>query len=206
MPSRPYYSFVDNQELRTTSIDLPESDITLYKHFFNEPESRKFMVTLLDEIQWKQERISFYGKTYDLPRLTAWYGDPNKTYRYSGITVQSLPWIAVLEEIKSKIESVSRVKFNSVLLNRYRSGTDSVSWHSDDECQLGRHPVIGSVSFGQSRLFKLKHKSTKQRKHLELINGSYLLMKGATQDNWLHEIPKSKCQGERVNLTFRVIG
>jgi alkylated DNA repair dioxygenase AlkB len=206
MPSRPYDSFVDNQELRATSIDLPESDITLYKHFFNEPESRKFMVTLLDEIQWKQERISFYGKTYDLPRLTAWYGDPNKTYRYSGITVQSLPWIAVLEEIKSKIESVSRVKFNSVLLNRYRSGTDSVSWHSDDECQLGRHPVIGSVSFGQSRLFKLKHKSTKQRKHLELINGSYLLMKGATQDNWLHEIPKNKCQGERVNLTFRVIG
>lgn len=196
-------SFVDRNA--ASNINLPESKITLYKDFFNDDDSQKLMCALLHDIEWKQEKISLFGKHYDLPRLTAWYGDRDKDYHYSGLILKPLPWIAVLEEIKSKIEPVARVTFNSVLLNRYRSGSDSVSWHSDNEIELGQNPIIGSVSLGQSRQFKLKHKLTRQRKNIELTDGSFLLMEGLTQENWLHEIPKSKDQGERINLTFRVI-
>lgn len=176
-----------------------------YTDFFNDADSQKFMCALLHVIQWKQEQIFLFGKYYDLPRLTAWYRDRNKTYHYSGLILKLLPWIAVLKEIKSKIESVSRIAFNSVLLSRYRSGADSVSWHSDNEIELGQNPIIGSVSFGQFRQFKLKHKFTRQRKDIELTHGGFLLMGGSMQQNWLHEITKSNDQGERINLTFWVI-
>jgi alkylated DNA repair dioxygenase AlkB len=143
---------------------------------------------------------------HDLPRLTAWYGDPAKTYVYSGITVRSLEWIAPLLEIKRRIEGVSDYSFNSVLLNRYRNGSDSVSWHADDEPELGQNPLIGSVSFGEARSFQMKHKFLDEKRKIILEHGSYLLMKGSTQHYWLHQIPKSKrALGERINLTFRDI-
>jgi len=190
-----------------SKIDIVDADISLFSSLFSPQEADDFFDILKKDIDWKQEQINLYGKVHDIPRLTAWYGEPNKTYVYSGIEVKSVPWTQPLLQIKEKVETVSNIQFNSVLLNFYRSGDDGVSWHSDDEPELGRNPVIGSVSFGEPRPFQLKHKSlddTKQKIILE--HGSYLLMQGETQHHWLHQIPKSKKKmGERINLTFRVI-
>ena len=110
-------------------------------------------------------------------------------------------------KIREKIEKISKIKFNSVLLNLYRSGSDSVSWHSDDEPELGKNPVIGSLSLGETRQFQMKHKFNRDLKQKILLqHGSFLLMRGKTQHHWLHQIPKRKnLKGERINLTFRVI-
>ncbi|MGZ4044594.1 MAG: alpha-ketoglutarate-dependent dioxygenase AlkB family protein, partial [Bacteroidia bacterium] len=150
----------------------------------------------------------FYGKMIDLPRLTAWYGENDKPYKYSGIPMNPHPWTSDLLRIKEKIEKEAGTEFSSVLLNLYRKGQDSVNWHSDDEKELGTNPVIGSVSFGETRVFQLKHKyDTKLKKiDIPLTHGSFLLMKGTTQHYWQHQIPKTTREIKpRINLTFRVI-
>jgi alkylated DNA repair dioxygenase AlkB len=203
-----YDLFVDQPASPTTGkqIVIPDADILHFPVLFGTGEADALFKCLMAEIQWQQEKIKLYGQVHDLPRLTAWYGDPGKTYTYSGIAVRSLAWIDPLLEIKEKIEAVSGVAFNSVLLNRYRNGSDSVSWHADDERELGMNPVIGSVNFGEARPFQLKHKSKAEKAKLVLDHGSYLLMKGETQHHWLHQIPKSKKElDERINLTFRRI-
>lgn len=187
-------------------ISIPDSDILYFPALFSPNEADTLLRRLKIEIQWQQEKIHLYGQTHDLPRLTAWYGDPGKTYTYSGITVNSLTWIDPLREIKNKIEKVSGIEFNSVLVNRYRNGADSVSWHADDERELGQNPVIGSVSLGEARPFQMKHKSNEQKTTIALEHGSFLLIRGPTQHYWLHQIPKSrKSLSERINLTFRRI-
>ena len=187
-------------------ISMPDADVLHFARLFDPCEANSLFLQLQQNIEWQQEKIKLYGQLHDLPRLTAWYGDPSVTYSYSGISITSLEWIDVLLEIKSRIESVSDNSFNSVLLNRYRNGSDGVSWHADDEPELGQNPVIGSVSFGEARRFQLKHKTLDAKRMIILENGSYLLMKGRTQHCWLHQIPKSKrVLGERINLTFRLI-
>jgi alkylated DNA repair dioxygenase AlkB len=189
------------------TFDLPEANIVFYREFFSPEESNSFMSDLLANTAWRQEQIKWYGKPMDLPRLTAWYGDEGKVYKYSGITVEPTPWTPLLLHIKQAIEDVSGLTFNSVLLNLYRNGRDSVSWHSDDEPGLGVNPIIGSVSFGETRPFNFRHKKDKNlRFKVDLTSGSYLLMRGPTQDFWDHEIPKtSRSIGPRINLTFRRI-
>lgn len=189
------------------SIQAPGADISLWSSLFPEDDANRLFRILRQEILWEQEKVSLYGKVHDLPRLTAWYGEPGKTYSYSGIKAHSSPWTPALIEIKKRIENVSDTRFNSVLLNLYRDGSDSVSWHADDEPELGTAPIIGSVSFGESRVFQMKHRVEKKGKlKINLENGSYLLMKGATQHNWIHQIAKSgKSMGERINLTYRVV-
>ncbi len=187
-------------------ISMPDSDVVHYPSLFSPAEADSLFAQLQQQVTWQQEKINLFGQTHDLPRLTAWYGDPAKKYIYSGITVHSLEWISPLLEIKRRIEGVSKCSFNSVLLNRYRNGSDSVSWHADDERELGQYPVIGSVSIGEARPFQMKHKSLEEKRQIILEHGSYLLMKGITQQYWLHQIPKSKrAMGERINLTFRKI-
>ncbi len=187
-------------------ISMPDADVLHFACLFDPYEANSLFLQLQQNIEWQQEQIKLYGQLHDLPRLTAWYGDPAKTYSYSGISITSLEWIEALLEIKRRIESVSDYSFNSVLLNRYRNGSDGVSWHADDEPELGQNPVTGSVSFGEARPFVLKHKFLDEKRKIILENGSYLLMKGSTQHCWLHEIPKSKrILGERINLTFRLI-
>ena len=187
-------------------ISMPDADVVHFPGLFSLSEADSLFAQLKREVTWQQEKIKLYGQVHDLPRLTAWYGDPSKTYIYSGITVHSLEWIAPILEIKRRIESISDHSFNSVLLYRYRSGSDSVSWHADDEPELGQNPLIGSVSFGEARPFQMKHKFLDEKRKIILEHGSYLLMKGSTQHYWLHQIPKSKrAMGERINLTFRNI-
>lgn len=182
--------------------------VLLFSNLFNPAESDEIFRELLNTTQWRQDSIKIYGKSVLLPRKTAWYGDEDKTYAYSGIEMHPQPWTAVLETVKSRIEPFTDVTFNSVLLNLYRNGQDSVSWHADDEPELGQNPVIASVSFGANRQFVLKHKWRKDldKIAIDLTHGSFLLMEGATQHNWLHQVPKTKKNvSERINLTFRVI-
>ena len=188
-------------------IDMPDADVCLYPAIFSLEEADLFFRELRHEIVWQQEQIEMYGRVHNVPRLTAWYGDEFKTYTYSGITAHSRSWTNSLLTIKDRIESISSFKFNSVLLNLYRSGNDSVSWHSDDEPELGRNPIIASLSLGQTRTFQMKHKTKPAEKQkIALKHGDLLLMKGCTQHHWLHQIPKSRTSmQERINLTFRVV-
>jgi alkylated DNA repair dioxygenase AlkB len=189
------------------SAGLPDELLEYRPGFFNPAESAVLSNTFIDTIPWVQEDIQMYGKIMKTPRLTAWYGDPKKEYIFSGTKHHPMVWTDELLMIKEKIEPVSGVQFNSVLLSYYRDASDSVAWHSDDEYELGVNPIIASVSFGQVRRFDIKHKQDRNRKYsIYLENGSLLIMKGDLQHNWVHQIPKStKPLKARVNLTFRVI-
>lgn len=176
------------------------------KNFFTAEESDFFFNRLHKSVLWTQERMKLYGKEVKFPRLTAWYGDKGYSYSYSGLTLQPHPWIEELLMIKKRVEPVADETFNSVLLNLYRNESDSISWHSDDEKALGRHPIIASVNFGDTRTFHLKHNETKEKISLQLSHGSLLIMREAMQHHWKHQVPKTKkLKCPRINLTFRRI-
>lgn len=200
-------SLLDKQPINIHYI--PEgADIEYYPNYFSELESSILYKYLLNNIKWRQDKIRIFGKEINLPRLTAWYGDSDKIYTYSGIKMNPMPWTKELNKIKEKIEQKSDVIFNSVLLNLYRNGNDHHSWHADDEPELGKNITIGSVNFGESRDFQLKHKIKKdlEKINIHLEQGSFLLMKHPTQLNWLHSVPKrKKVFNQRINLTFRYI-
>lgn len=167
------------------------------------PNDALFERLLLDT-PWREESVLVYGKRHLQPRLTAWYGDAS--YTYSGLRLDPLGWTPLLLEIRAAVEAACGQRFNSVLLNRYRNGRDSMGMHSDDEPELGAQPVIASLSYGATRTFILRHKRNKQTLRLPLGDGSLLLMSGQLQRNWLHGINKStRSLGERINLTFRYI-
>ncbi len=186
---------------------MTDAEVIYYPSFFSSEEALAYFKTLLDETHWQQDDITLFGKTYPQPRLTALYGNNEQSYSYSGIKMIPKPLSETLKEIKFKIEKVSGIKFTTVLLNLYRDGNDSNGWHSDDEKELGINPTIASVSFGVNRIFHFKNKQDKNLRYkLELGNGSLLIMKGATQNNWQHQLPKSrKVKEPRINLTFRVL-
>jgi alkylated DNA repair dioxygenase AlkB len=187
-------------------VELDHGEYIYIPGFFNPHESDHFFNSLRQKVDWKQESMSMYGRKVAFPRLIAWYGEDNKPYSFSGITLYPSKWLPELLEIKRKIEPVAKVAFNRVLLNLYRDGRDSVSWHTDAEPELGRNPVIASVSLGATRKFQLRHLHTKEKIELELTSGSLLIMQGELQHYWQHQIPKtSKTVGERINLTFRLM-
>jgi alkylated DNA repair dioxygenase AlkB len=190
----------------TGKVSILNGEYQFYPSFFPKKEADTLFTDILANIQWKQESMNMYGKQVLFPRLTAWYGDNDKPYSFSGITLSPHPWTASLQEIKKRISQHTEANFNSVLLNRYRNGNDSISWHTDAEPELGRDPVIASVNFGATRKFQLRHIRTKEKLEIELMHGSLLIMQGELQHNWQHQVPKTtKPVGERVNLTFRVI-
>ncbi len=188
-------------------LSMPNAEVTFYRNFFDSQESDRIFEILRDEINWRQDKMKLYGKDINLPRKTAWYGDMDKSYTFSGIHLNPEPWTPTLLEVKERIEDVAGVEFNSVLLNLYRHGNDGISWHTDEEPELGENPVIGSVSFGGTRKFMFRHRQDKNIKaEVELTDGSFLLMAGETQHFWQHQIPKTSRHVEpRINLTFRVI-
>jgi len=190
-------------------IPLPDSDISIYQDHFDSEIAGNLLRELAKEIPWVQNKIKFYGKENLVPRLESWHGDEGMSYTYSGIKMDAKPWTKNLLVIKESIEPIAKTTFNSVLINYYRDGKDRVAWHSDDEKELGKNPVIASVSLGAERKFKLRHKKYKENQlqhEVFLQSGSLLLMSGSTQHHWLHEIPRTaKPIGPRINLTFRVI-
>lgn len=186
---------------------LPKELLDYQPGLFNENESKSLMRKFIAETPWIQKVVKMYDKEVITPRLTAWYAD-KETYDYTSLR-KSAPnlWTPELLMIKNMVEPIAGVTFNSVLLNYYRDGNDSVAWHSDNEAVLGKRPVIASVSFGQVRSFDIRHKKDHQEKYaVRLESGSLMIMKGDLQVNWDHRIAKSAYpMKERVNLTFRVV-
>jgi alkylated DNA repair dioxygenase AlkB len=189
-------------------IAMPDADVFyLDRLAFGRPDS-VLLQRLIAEVSWRSEDVVMWGRRMPQPRLIAWYGDPGRSYAYSGLRLEPLAWTPLLLDIKAQVEEVAGAHFNSVLLNYYRDHRDSIGFHSDNEPELGERPIIASVSLGEERGFILKHKRSRQVSpvHLRLASGSLLLMKGDTQRCWKHGIPKeSRSCGPRVNLTFRQI-
>jgi alkylated DNA repair dioxygenase AlkB len=161
---------------------------------------------LMKNILWKNDEVFIFGKRIITKRKAAWYGDSDYLYTYSNSTKQALPWTEELSWLRQIIDELIGTKFNSCLLNLYHDGKEGMGWHSDDEKSLGKNNTIASLSLGAERKFLFKHKQTKQIVSLLLEHGSLLVMKEATQSNWLHSLPKSKdVIDSRINLTFRTI-
>jgi alkylated DNA repair dioxygenase AlkB len=193
----------DNTPLQ---LDMPDANLKYYPNFIPPAEAATIMCSLQQHIDWRQEQITLYGKTFDVPRLQAWYGDKNAHYRYSNLSMQPLPWSPMLLELKQKCENTSNGCFNSVLANLYRHGQDGMGRHADNEPELGQQPVIASLSFGEIRNLDFYHNKTKNKFRIALYSGSLLVMRGDTQINWQHSIAKTKKKlAARINLTFRYI-
>lgn len=188
-------------------FNLPNATLMYWPNFFPKELSDSYFETLKTETNWQHDDITIFGKTYKQPRLTALYGKSNQPYRYSNIVMHPEPLTPTLKTIQERVENTSNQKFNTVLINLYRDGNDSNGWHADNEKELGLHPVIASVSFGEARPFHFKHRTIKTQRHkLMLEHGSLLLMQGEMQQHWLHQIAKTKKRIEpRINLTFRSI-
>jgi alkylated DNA repair dioxygenase AlkB len=189
-------------------IPMIDADVKFMHGFYRPPLSEQYRNALLEEILWTQETIYIAGQQRLQPRLSAWYGDAGNNTTYSGITLRPHPWTDTLLRIKEDVETATGQRFNSVLLNLYRNERDSVGWHSDSEVELGDNPTIASLSLGETRTFKFRHKSRKDQKTLSLAlsDGSLLVMAGTTQRFWRHAIDKEReARGSRINLTFRTI-
>ena len=179
--------------------------VRLHEGALAEADALRLFEQLMAATPWREEIATVMGRRVPIPRLTAWHGAAG--YVYSGIRMRPAPWNPPLLEIKAVAEACAGQPFNSVLLNLYRNGRDSVSWHADNEPGLGRNPVIASVSLGATRRFQMKHRGRDERITLDLPSGSCLVMAGPTQHHWLHQVPKTgRPVGPRINLTFRAMG
>lgn len=179
-----------------TDFELPGTELRLWQHFFDKPQADAFYKILLSESPWQQRMRKMYDKVIPDLRLTAYYGGENGHL-----------WTPVLLEIKEAVEKVTYIRFDRVLLNLYRNGKDSVAWHSDTLPADGKHHQIASVTFGDTRIFKVRHKFRKDISGLDipLTHGSLLLMGDSMQDQYEHHIPKTaRAVGPRINLTFRI--
>lgn len=189
-------------------IPLPDGDVKYIYDFIPFDQSIIYLKELLSNVSWQQNKIKMFGKVYDEPRLTAWYGDKDVRYKYSGIQLDPLPWNNILKNLRDLVSKESGTNFNSALLNYYRDGQDSMGYHQDNEPELGENPTIASITFGAERTFQMKHIKDKsiKRKDIILKSGSLLIMAGTTQHYWKHQIPKTKkVIGPRLNITFREV-
>lgn len=196
----------ENQSDRSVfeDIQLTDGELRLYPHAVNAGRAGALLTTLIDSVPWRQDVIRLYGRELPVPRLQCWMGDPDSAYSYSGLSLSPLPWSAPVQALRAEVEAITGTGCNSVLLNYYRDGRDSVAWHADDEPELGPAPVIASLSLGAARPFQLRHKRTGQRHRLTLPSGSLLVMGRSLQQHWLHQLPKVKgLEDARINLTFR---
>ena len=192
--------------IRWHPLTLPGADVRLAE--FCDPErTEAWRIRLREEIPWERHRLKMFGRTIDAPRLSCWVGDAETVYTYSRTRFVPHPWTPALAELRRDVETACDARFNSVLCNLYRDGNDAMGWHSDNEPELGREPVIASLSFGATRRFRLRHRTDPSlRLDIDLPSGSLLLMRGPTQQNYRHDLPRTKrAVGERINLTFRLI-
>lgn len=233
LPNEVDYSYSYDEDMRLFYIKVPNGELIYSENFFDEKISNRSMDYFLENadnldwqstdwrtfekeklseinftnILWQHDKIKMFGKNIFLPRYSAWYGDSDKPYTYSGLTLYPKPWNKGLKYIKSQIDELAKVKFNSVLMNWYRDGEDYINWHTDAEKELGKNPVIGSINFGATRRFIIRRIDNKKEKlELPLKHGTLLIMKGELQHYWQHSVPKEKkVKADRINLTFRVI-
>jgi alkylated DNA repair dioxygenase AlkB len=231
VPDKQDYSWEWNEEFRGFDIKIPNGELFYSEHFFDKKVSDRSIEYFLENdtnnwrtvnwtdvsgdrlskvqfknIDWSHDKLMMYGKEVYLPRYSAWYGDSDKTYTYSGLTLQPKKWNKGLLFIKDKIDKVAKVHFNSVLMNWYRDGDDYINWHTDAEPELGKNPIIGSVNFGETRDFIIRKNDKSEKISIPLKHGTLLIMGGEMQHFWQHSAPKrKKIKKARVNLTFRKI-
>ncbi len=186
---------------------LPSDGIaTYYGTIMTQKQANYYLDKLLHSIEWRNDEAVIFGRHIITKRKVAWYAGSRYSYTYSNITREALPWTNELLELKKITEEITGTSFNSCLLNLYHTGEEGMAWHSDDEKSLGKDTAIASLSFGAARKFLFKHKQDKHTIPVVLQSGSLLLMKGTTQTNWLHSLPKTKkIKSPRINLTFRTM-
>jgi alkylated DNA repair dioxygenase AlkB len=196
-----------NEDCISNNLLHKDGTVNYYRKVLTPNEADRYFDLLLQSISWRNDEAVIFGKHIVTKRKVAWYGDSDYLYTYSNTTKQALAWTKELSDLKQVVEELAAgIKFNSCLLNLYHNGNEGVAWHSDDEKSLGKNTTIASLSFGAERKFSFKHKQTKQTISLVLEHGSLLIMKDATQTNWLHSLPKSKkITRPRISLTFRTI-
>lgn len=193
-----------SDEAGLQAIPIEDGELALLHQLPLPLSNAEVFARLLEETAWRHDSVVVYGKRHLQPRLTAWYGEAS--YAYSGLRLEPLPMTALLAQLRSAVEAATGHRYNSVLLNHYRNGADSMGMHSDNEPELGPQPVIASLSYGATRTFILRHKRSKRTVKLDLADGNLLLMAGSFQENWMHGINKTaKPVGPRLNLTFRYI-
>ena len=236
LPQKEGYSYFFNEQKKSFVITIPNGKLIFIPHFIDTKISSDLMDYFLENennldwkttdwrsfekeklthiefknIKWKHNQIKIFGKQLFEPRFSAWYGDEDATYSYSGLKLQPNSWNEKLLFIKNEIEKLSvfdETKLNSVLMNWYRDGQDAMGWHSDNEKELGKNPSIASLNLGATRRFLFRNIKNKEEKiEFSLTNGSLLIMAGEIQHFWQHAIPKeTKIKNHRINLTFRTI-
>ncbi|WP_371196228.1 alpha-ketoglutarate-dependent dioxygenase AlkB [Glaciecola sp. SC05] len=187
-------------------LKMPDAEVCLVKQWIKPDTAHKLLHHFKAQLAWSQPEITLFGKRMKVPRLQAWYGDADAGYSYSGLMMEPLPWEDKLFKLKEYCEQSCQTRFNSVLVNLYRDGQDSMGMHADNEPELGVDPVIASVSLGATRNFDFKHKQSSEKRRIALSNGSLLIMRGSTQQYWQHGISKTKkVDSERINFTFRYV-
>ena len=186
-------------------IALPQADLEYWPQWVAPESASEWLQILLGETPWKQPEIKLYGQSFKVPRQVAWYGDAEARYRYSGLLHEPLPWTSLLTHIRERVQTQVGQHVNGVLLNLYRDGQDAMGWHSDDEPELGRNPLVVSLNLGATRRFDLRRKGASRIEHsLELEHGTLLVMRAPTQHYWQHQIARTrKVREPRLNLTFR---
>ena len=195
--------------LPLSAFEIPDGDLIHEPGFLAPARASALFNVLKSGLDWRQDSLTIGGRSVLIPRLQVWHGDVDAVYAYSGLAMNPQPWTVELAELRDQLSARAECRFNSVLCNYYRSGQDSVAWHSDDEQELGPRPIIASLSLGGERRFLLKHKHRRDLKALEwtLGQGDLLIMRDETQRHWVHCVPKTvRDVGERINLTFRRVG
>lgn len=181
-----------------------DGEVKYFGRIFTSCEAEQIADSLLNEVEWQNDKVVIFGKLMVTRRKVAWYADKPYAYSYSGTTKTALPWPPRLKEINARVAAVCGESFNSCLVNLYPSGADGMDWHSDAEKELKKNGTIASISFGAERQFQFKHKTTKEVVSVFLENGSLMAMRGVTQFHWLHRLPKAlQLKTPRINLTFR---
>lgn len=197
-------------------LDLADGGfLVLIRDFLSSNDADDAFGSLRHELAWEQ-KPGLFG--YPQPRLIASYGNPGVSYRYSNLDYPALTWTPMLDELRRRMEvqcgalasanlrlaELANVRWNYCLANLYRTGTDSMGWHADNEPEMGN--IIGSLSLGATRRFRIRHNLSRHTQTFLLSHGSLLIMAGTMQQHWQHEVPKTKRPvGERINLTFRTI-
>jgi alkylated DNA repair dioxygenase AlkB len=187
-------------------INLNDGGLIYFPMFFDENEAIYYFDELWNIIDFQQNEIKIFGKTFPTPRLESFHSKENKYYSYSGIKLPSKPFNVTLEKLLENVEQATKSKFNCILINLYRDGSDSNGWHADNEKELGPNPIIASLSFGATRRFDLRNNLTTEKYSINLNSGDLLWMDNRIQNNYKHQIAKTKKVSEpRINLTFRYI-
>lgn len=190
------------------AIDLPDAELDFYPQAFSKVEADRYFETLLSATPWRHDQILIHGKRIPLPRLQAWYADDDVALNYSGMRIGPLAMTPNINAIRNRVRELTDLSFNGALVTLYRDGNDSVGWHSDDEAEFGIDPIIGSVSFGETRDFILKHRQRRELPSVKcaLTHGSLLVMGQGSQTQWAHHLPKRKrITRARINLTLRSV-